>query len=127
MTTVTRRAVLGGALGVAGAAGLSTAGCAGAGGAELRSGVLRSRHWPGREVHWQVAMPRPAASGPARPSPVVVVLHGKGGDSSHAFRILHLDDHVASTGLTLAAVDGGDYYWHARRAGMDPGAMVVDD
>jgi pimeloyl-ACP methyl ester carboxylesterase len=127
MTTVTRRSVLGGALGAAGALVLSTTGCSASGGVDLRSGVLRSRHWPGQDVHWQVAMPPRFGPGPRQPSPVVVVLHGKGGDSSHAFRILHLDDHVAATGLTVAAVDGGDFYWHARRGGVDTGAMVVDD
>src|SRR5689334_12516865 len=102
MTSVTRRSVLGGALGAAGAIALSAAGCSGPGSVDLRSGVLRSRHWPGRDVHWQVGAPPQSASGPRQPSPIVVVLHGKGGDSSHAFRILHLDDHVAATGLTLA-------------------------
>jgi pimeloyl-ACP methyl ester carboxylesterase len=72
-------------------------------------------------------MPSRQASAARVASPVVVVLHGKGGDSSHAFRILHLDDHVAATGLTIAAVDGGNFYWHERRAGVDTGAMVVDD
>ena len=59
--------------------------------------------------------------------PLVVVLHGFGGDASHAFRLLELDRHVGAAGVTLASVDGGDYYWHARRVGVDPGAMVVDD
>jgi S-formylglutathione hydrolase FrmB len=125
MTMATRRSVLGGALGGVGAVALSAA-CGSSEPAQLRSGVLRSRHWPGRDIDWQVALPRHSSSS-GRPSPVVMVLHGKGGDCSHAFRILHLDDHVDATGLTLAAVDGGDYYWHARRAGMDPGAMVLDD
>jgi enterochelin esterase-like enzyme len=58
---------------------------------------------------------------------VVIALHGKGGDAGDAFGSLHLDDHVASTGVSVAAVDGGDYYWHARRSGVDTGAMVVDD
>lgn len=121
MSTVTRRALLGGA---AGAVGLGAAACGASdrGGVVSSSGTLTSRHCPGRTVHWQLARPK----GAQRP-PLVVVLHGKGGDASHAFRILHLDDHVAATGLALASVDGGDDYWHARRSGVDPGAMVVDD
>jgi enterochelin esterase-like enzyme len=40
---------------------------------------------------------------------------------------MRLQEHVRSAGVTLASVDGGDYYWHARRAGVDTGAMVVED
>ena len=123
MTTLSRRAVLTGAVG---GAALGLAGCGAA--AERRvahsSGTLVSSHWPGRGIRWQIARPQ---DGSDHPLPVVVVLHGKGGDASHAFRILHLDDHAVSSRLTLASVDGGDHYWHARRAGMDTGAMVVED
>jgi enterochelin esterase-like enzyme len=121
MSTVTRRALLGGAAGAVGLGG-AACGASGRGGVVSSSGTLTSPHCPGRTVHWQLARPK----GVQRP-PLVVVLHGKGGDASHAFRILHLDDHVAATGLALASVDGGDDYWHARRSGVDPGAMVVDD
>jgi pimeloyl-ACP methyl ester carboxylesterase len=120
MTTVTRRALVGG---VVGAAALGLAGC-GSSGVEVRSGSLRSSHWPGRSIHWQIAHPE---VGHDDIEPVVVVLHGKGGDASHAFRIMQLQDHASSSRLTLASVDGGDYYWHARRAGVDTGAMVVED
>jgi pimeloyl-ACP methyl ester carboxylesterase len=120
MTTVTRRALLAGA---AGAATLGLAACGGSGIA-VRKGSLTSRHWPGREVHWQIAE---QTEGDADLRPVVIVLHGKGGDASHAFRILQLQDHALAARLTLASVDGGDYYWHARRAGVDTGAMVVED
>ena len=118
MSTVSRRGALLGALGGA----LALTGC----GAEepgRRTGTLRSRHWPGRDVRWEVALPDRDREG----SPIVLVLHGKGGRASSAFDDLHLDDHVAATGLTIAAVDGGDGYWHARRSGIDSGAMVVDD
>jgi enterochelin esterase-like enzyme len=120
-TTVSRRALLGGA---AAAVGLGAGACGAdrPGDVVASSGTLTSRHCPGRTVHWQLVRPK----GVQRP-PLVVVLHGKGGDASHAFRILHLDDHVAATGLALVSVDGGDDYWHARRSGVDPGAMVVED
>src|SRR6476661_1898259 len=124
MATITRRTLLAGA---AGAAALATAGCGGGDdrpGVSVRSGSLRSRHWPGQDIQWQIAR---QTNGATASTPVVVVLHGKGGDASHAFRILHLQDHVTSARLTLASVDGGDYYWHARRAGVDTGAMVVED
>ena len=119
MTTVGRRAVIGGALGVA-ALGLARCGKPPRR-PELVSGPLRSTHWPGRDIRWQLTTP-PADE--TDPLPVVVVLHGKGGDASHAFRILHLEDHAAASRLTLASVDGGDFYWHARRAGVDTGAML---
>ena len=123
MATITRRTLL---TGVTGAGGLAVAGCRGPDASEVavRSGSLRSSHWPGRDIHWQLAQGTQGATGS---TPVVVVLHGKGGDASHAFRIMKLQEHVRSAGVTLASVDGGDYYWHARRAGVDTGAMVVDD
>jgi len=118
MPIVRRRTFLG-----AGAGVLALAACADTN-VVHRSGTFRSRHWPGRDISWQLAVQR---EGDADIKPVVVVLHGKGGDASHAFRILHLDDHAAANRLTLASVDGGDYYWHARRSGVDTGAMVLDD
>src|SRR6476661_462150 len=123
MATITRRTLLAGA--GAGAA-LFAAGCRGhdVPGVSLRSGSLQSKHWPGRDIHWQIAQQTTGATGS---TPVVIVLHGKGGDASHAFRILNLQDHATSARLTLASVDGGDYYWHARKAGVDTGAMVVED
>ncbi len=118
MSTLGRRAVLVGAA----AGALTVAGC-GAGGAQLRSGVLRSEHWPGRDIRWEMTVPEQDGE----PTPVVIVLHGKGGRARHAFDGLRLHDHTAATGLTVAAVDGGDGYWHARRSGVDSGAMVVRD
>lgn len=121
MTTVTRRAVLAAALG---AGGQALAGC-GSGHRVVRSsGTLRSSHWPGQDVQWRLA--RPEDGGDDR-KPVVVVLHGKGGNAAAAFDSLHLDQHVLESRLTIASVDGGNSYWHARRSGVDTGAMVVDD
>ena len=121
MTMLTRRTLIGG---VAGAAAIALAGCDRSSGVEVRAGSLTSKHWPGRKITWRIAQ---QTEGDADLRPVVVVLHGKGGDASHAFRILNLQDHANASRLTLASVDGGDYYWHARRAGVDTGAMVVDD
>src|SRR6476661_8045057 len=78
-------------------------------GVHVTDGELTSRHWPGQRVS------------------VVVALHGRGGHATNAFTGLHLDRHVAATGLAVAAIDGGDTYWHARRSGVDTGAMVVED
>jgi pimeloyl-ACP methyl ester carboxylesterase len=38
-----------------------------------------------------------------------------------------MEEHVVPTGLAVATVDGGDFYWHARRSGIDTGQMVVQD
>lgn len=119
MVSVTRRAALGAGLG---AATILLAGC-GDRGVVRRSGSLRSRHWPGRDISWRLAMP----SGDTGSPPVVVVLHGKGGTADSAFDDLHLDDHVVASRLAVASVDGGDSYWHARRSGTDTGAIVVED
>jgi pimeloyl-ACP methyl ester carboxylesterase len=114
----TRRAVLAGAVGAVALAGCDTRRV------EVRRGTLRSRHWPGHEVAWRIAA---QAFGEADERPLVVVLHGRGGNAASAFDALHLDDHVLTSRLTVASVDGGDAYWHARRGGVDPGAMVVED
>jgi S-formylglutathione hydrolase FrmB len=121
MPALSRRTLLAGALG---AGALTTAGCDRTEGVEVRSGSLTSSHWPGREIHWQLARPE---DGNDDRKPVVIVLHGKGGDASHAFRILRLHEHARAARLTLASVDGGDYYWHVRRAGVDTGTMVLQD
>ena len=123
MATLSRRGLLLGAAGVAAGGALATSVWAGPG-TVRRAGVLRSVHWPGRDVNWRLAMPD---DGRDATRPLVIVLHGFGGDASHAFRLVELDRHVAEAGVTLASVDGGNHYWHARRTGVDPGAMVVDD
>ena len=120
MASVTRRSVLGAALG-AGAVAL-LAGC-GDDDVTWRSGRLRTSHWPGHRAQWRLALPKASKTAP----PLVVVLHGRGGDADTAFDDLRLQDHVKRTGLAVASVDGGDLYWHERRSGADPGAMVTDD
>jgi enterochelin esterase-like enzyme len=131
MSTISRRALLAGA---AGSVALAAGGCGardghegGAAspvpGVEVRDGTLRSRHWPGRRIGWRLT----TQGGDASRRPLVVVLHGKGASAASAFDPLRLQAHVRATGLTLASVDGGDFYWHRRRSGVDPGAMVVDD
>lgn len=91
-------------------------------GVQRVQGTLTTPRWPGRQVRWQVARP----VGVERPR-LVVALHGHGGNASSAFHDVHLDRQVASTGLAVASVDGGDHYWHARRSGIDTAAMVVED
>ncbi|HEV7187992.1 MAG TPA: alpha/beta hydrolase-fold protein [Blastococcus sp.] len=100
------------------------------------AGPLRSGSFPslacGRQVGWQLAYPPGARPGAALP--VALVLHGRGGDEASAFGELHLDGYLAdvvaggAAPFALAAVDGGDHsYWHARRSGEDPQAMLLQE
>jgi pimeloyl-ACP methyl ester carboxylesterase len=57
----------------------------------------------------------------------VVALHGHGGNADWPFDNVHIERHVASTGLAVATIDGGNFYWHARRSGIDPGSMVIHE
>ena len=84
MVQVTRRAVLRGAP-AAPALALSACGGGSPAGVDRRSGTLRSRHWPGHDVGWQLATP---SARPTTPRPLVIALHGKGGDAARA--CLHL-------------------------------------
>lgn len=100
-----------------------------------QQGRLTTRHWPGNRPHWILMRPH----GDDHP-PVVVSLHGKGGDADSTFTDVGLQRFIVSTGLAVASIDGGNYYWHARRSEStgdddispetppcDTGAMVVDD
>ena len=40
---------------------------------------------------------------------------------------MHVQRHVAASGLAVATTDGGDLYWHAGRSGIDTSAMVPAD
>ncbi|TDO44103.1 putative esterase [Kribbella sp. VKM Ac-2527] len=64
--------------------------------------------------------------------PVVLMLHGRGGDHSSAINDLGADrflSQVVQSGTTpfaLVAVDGGrDNYWHRRATGDDPQRMLT--
>lgn len=96
----------------------------------LVSGSFVSARRGGLRTGWSVAYP-PGA--PHRKLPVLVVLHGRGGDHRSAFAGLHLDRYLARTvrqgsaPFAVATVDGGDHsYWHPRR-GDDAAAMVVEE
>ncbi|WP_432565397.1 alpha/beta hydrolase-fold protein [Kineococcus sp. SYSU DK003] len=79
----------------------------------------------GRDVTWGWA-----ATGDPADLPVLLVLHGRGTDAHAAFDQLgmhrFLAQHVADGGSPLAvvSVDGGETYWHPRRGGDDPLAML---
>jgi hypothetical protein len=63
--------------------------------------------------------------------PVVLVLHGRGGDHTSAVNDLGIDRYLTAAvesgtpPFALATVDGGkDDYWHRRAGGGDPGFML---
>jgi S-formylglutathione hydrolase FrmB len=95
----------------------------------VASGSFVSRHRLGADVGWSVIYPgdRP------EPLPVMVTLHGLGGDHTTALTQLGMDRFLpaaVSAGVppfAIATVDGGTTYWHPRPTGEDAGAMVLDE
>ncbi len=95
----------------------------------VASGSFVSRHRLGADVGWSVIYPgaRP------EPLPVMVSLHGLGGDHTTAVTELGMDRFLpaaVSAGVprfAIATVDGGTTYWHPRPTGEDAGAMVLDE
>jgi len=80
-------------------------------------------------VGWSIATPATSAS-----TRVAVVLHGRGCDHTTAFANLKLHDFLVAAvkagtpPFALASVDGGDdTYWHPRKSGDDPIAMLTDE
>lgn len=150
---MTRRAVLGGGVGLVAVAAGGLAGVEsgvlpgrlrldralgrgrvdspvpGGAGVPVRAGAFVSRH-RGRSVRWMLAAPAGAA--PAR-LPLVLVLHGYGDDARAAFGPLGLQHFLArqvSAGgppLALLSVDGGNAYWHPRADGDDPLGMLTGE
>jgi enterochelin esterase-like enzyme len=65
--------------------------------------------------------------------PVAVFLHGAGADNRMVFNDLHADrvlaQHVARGGtpFAIAAVDGGQTWWHRRASGTDTQSMVLEE
>lgn len=90
------------------------------------SGSFSSPRRRGATVGYTIAYP-PSAPSAAR---VVVVLHGRGVDHREAFSPhLGLEHFLAAGGhrFALAAVDGGDTYWHRRVNGEDAAGMVIEE
>jgi len=94
------------------------------------SGSFVSERRLGARCGWAVAWP----PGDRGKLPVLVVLHGRGGNHSSAFgndlglqRYLAQVVNAGSRPFAIASVDGGDTYWHRRRSGEDSGAMVTDE
>ena len=82
-------------------------------------------------TQWAVSYPPETTPGDSLP--VLITLHGRGGDHRAAFDGLGLDRFLASavasgvSPFAVASVDGGSTYWHRRADGSDSGAMVTEE
>jgi len=82
----------------------------------------------GRDLGWSLALPPGHSAAGLR---VALVLHGRGEDHSSGFAQLKLHQFLAAytraggTPFALAAVDGGDSYWHPRSNGDNPLRMLT--
>ena len=96
------------------------------------TGSFVSAYRPGITNSWALAAPE--MPGSARPElPVAVFLHGLGGShkvlldglAAHEALQRHLD--AGGTPFAVAAVDGGNTWWHARADGSDTQSMLVKE
>jgi predicted esterase len=93
------------------------------------SGSFVSKHRLGAETGWSIVYP----GADAEPLPVMVSLHGLGGDHTTAISELGMDRFLPAAvaagvpRFAIATVDGGTTYWHPRPTGEDAGAMVLDE
>ena len=92
------------------------------------TGSFASANRGGAVTNWIIARP-PGQTAPVRP---VILLHGKGSDAN-AVMSMGAEQFLAEAvragvpPFAIAAVDGGDGYWHRRASGDDSGAMVLDE
>lgn len=94
----------------------------------LSRGSFVSAARGGVETPWIVARP-PQQTGPLRP---VIALHMRDGDAAMvmALGVARALAAIVADGappIAVAALDGGNGYWHRRRSGADTGAMVLDE
>lgn len=143
MSAIDRRALLGvalraGMIAVAGGYAWGTWGASVAAGAPpapqappaptLSSGSFLSAQRRGAVTNWIIARP-PGQTTPLRP---VILLHGKG-SNAHTVMSMGAEQFLADAvragvpPFAIAAVDGGDGYWHRRDSGDDAGSMVLDE
>ncbi|MEV0291534.1 MULTISPECIES: alpha/beta hydrolase-fold protein [unclassified Kribbella] len=97
-------------------------------GGPVESGTFESF---GRRTTVGYSVIYPDGYGPSAALPVVLVLHGRGGDHTSAVNELGIDRYLTAAvqagtpPFALATVDGGrETYWHRRAGGEDPGFML---
>jgi pimeloyl-ACP methyl ester carboxylesterase len=99
----------------------------------ISSGSFVSAFRPGVASHWSLAAPELPPGGAQPELPVAVFLHGLGG--SHAVLLGDLAAHeplqrhldAGGTPFAIAAVDGGNTWWHPRADGSDTQSMLVNE
>ncbi len=93
------------------------------------TGSFVSQHRLGARTGWSIVYP----GAEAEPLPVMVSLHGLGGDHTTAISQLGIDRFLPAAvaagvpRFAIATVDGGTTYWHPRPTGEDAGAMVLEE
>ena len=85
----------------------------------------------GRRVTWGLFLPGrpPGARAARRPGRCTAGAATRAAPHDVLHADAYLADHVRRGGapLALVSVDGGDAYWHPRRSGDDPLAMILDE
>jgi S-formylglutathione hydrolase FrmB len=97
------------------------------------SGSFVSAFRPGIASHWSLAAPELPAGGAQPELPVAVFLHGLNGShtvlledlAAHEALQRHLD--AGGAPFAIAAVDGGNTWWHPRADGTDTQSMLVKE
>ena len=97
------------------------------------TGSFVSAFRPGVTSHWSLAAPEMPPGGRKPELPVAVFLHGLGsnhtalldGLAAHEALQRHLD--AGGAPFALAAVDGGNTWWHPRADGSDTQSMLVQE
>jgi len=97
-------------------------------GPQAATGSFASRYRGGQETVWEVLYP-PGFT-PGDRLPVMITLHGKGGNHTtpEGLRFLEHAETLRAEGLrpfACVGVDGGDTWWHDRADGTDSAAMVA--
>ena len=98
---------------------------------EVVSGSFRSTAM-GTTTGWSIGYPH--GSAPGADLPLLLELHGRGDDHRDAFGSHRLGSFLSAAvrsgvpPFAIASVDGGNHtYWHGRRSGQDPQAMILDE
>lgn len=131
---LTRRRALGLGLGVGAAAltGITTSPTAQADvyGPRVANGSFVSRWMKGASTTYEVLYPE--GYGPGDRLPVLITLHGFGGNhcTPEGLHFLEACSALRAEGFppfACAGVDGQNLWWHDRASGMNPAGMVMDE